>query len=139
MEDYSITAIVAVPHDHKSATLLLGRYVSGEEEYQIVQPNAVVGELLATVVSVQGYVIAAVLVVGVAALASAGLVFALSLRLRVREIETLSKIGGSRPRIGALLAAETVLVLAAGMVLAAVLSWITQDYGTALIRSLVLK
>jgi ABC-type antimicrobial peptide transport system permease subunit len=49
---------------------------------------------------VQTFVIAAVVVVGISTLATAILVFMLSLRLRRREIETMRKIGGSRASIG---------------------------------------
>ena len=75
---------------------------------------------------------------GLATLATAALVFLLSLRLRRREIETMVKIGGSRGRIGAVLVSEVVVVLVAGVLLAGVLTVLTRRFGEAAIRALLL-
>ena len=107
-EEFPVTAIIAVPFDDKSATLLQGRYLSQDELVQIVQPINVMDELLSTILTVQSYVVAAVVIVGIATLATASLVFMLSLRLRRREIQTMIKIGGSRGRILGVLASEIV-------------------------------
>ena len=61
----------------------------------------------------------------------------LSLRLRRREIETLFKIGGSRPVIAAVMASEVAVVLLAGVLLAAVLTLLTSQFGSTIIRALV--
>ncbi|NIV56793.1 MAG: hypothetical protein GWN48_15150, partial [Actinobacteria bacterium] len=50
---------------------------------------------------------------GIATVATAILVFALSIRLRRRELETMRKIGASRGRMRAVLASEVLLVVAA--------------------------
>ena len=47
------------------------------------------------------------------------MVFALSLQLRRREMETMAKIGASRARVTAIVAAEILGVLASGVLLAA--------------------
>jgi putative ABC transport system permease protein len=137
--DFPITAVIAVPHDDKSAAILMGRYLSGDERQQILRPAEVMDELLATILTVQSFVIAAVMIVGAATLATASLVVLLSLRLRRREIETMVKIGGSRGRIAAVLSAEVVGVAAAGVGLAFALTWMTGAFGSELIRSLILK
>ncbi len=103
---FPITAVIAVPHDAKSSALLQGRYLGDDELVQIVRPIEVMDELLQTILTVQSFVVTAVVIVGLATLATATLVFMLSLRLRRREIETMVKIGGSRASIFAVLATE---------------------------------
>jgi putative ABC transport system permease protein len=137
--DFPITAVIAVPHDDKSAALLMGRYLSGAERHQVLRPVEVMDELLATILTVQSFVVAAVIIVGAATLATASLVVLLSLRLRRREIETMVKIGGSRGRIVAVLSAEVVGVAAAAVGLAFVLTWMTSAFGSELIRSFLLS
>ena len=106
VDDYPITAVIAVPRDVKSGTILMGRYESAEESQQIARPDAVMAELLETILTIQGFVVAAILMVAIATLATGALVLLLSLRLRRREIETMVKIGGARSRIAAVLVSE---------------------------------
>ena len=105
----------------------------------MVRPDVVMEELLATVLTVQSYVVAAFLVVGLSTVATAVLVFLLSLRLRRREIETMVKIGGSRARVTSVLAAEIVLVLFSSVVLGGLLTVLTSWYGSAAIRAFLLS
>jgi putative ABC transport system permease protein len=91
-EDYPISAVIAVPHDQKSGTILMGRYESPDDPTQILQPTTVIDDLLGTIFTVQSFVVAGMLLVGLAALATTVLVFTLSLRLRKREIETMAGI-----------------------------------------------
>jgi putative ABC transport system permease protein len=136
-DGYPITAIVAVPPDRRSETILRGRYEAPDDVAQIVEPVSVMDELLDTVLTVQTFVIAAVVVVGLSTLATAILVFLLSLRLRRREIETMRKIGGSRASIGWVMTSEIVVVLATGVVMAAVLTGLTSRFGSSAIRALI--
>ncbi len=85
LSDYPITAVIAVPQDQRSSALLQGRYQSTDDVAQIVVPEGVMNELLATVLTVQRFVVAGTVILGLATLASASLVFALSLRLRRRR------------------------------------------------------
>jgi putative ABC transport system permease protein len=137
--DYPISAIIAVPNDQKSSTILMGRYEGEEERSQIVQPSTVMNELLDTILTIQGFVVGAILLVAIATLATAALVFMLSLRLRRREIETMTKIGGSQIYIGSLLASEVVAVLVAGVLLAGGLTVLTSQFGAGIIRALLLS
>jgi len=136
-QEYPITAVITVPPDLRSETILRGRYESPDDLAQIVQPTAVMDELLDTVLTVQTFVIAAVVVVGISTLATAILVFMLSLRLRRREIETMRKIGGSRASIGWVMVSEIVVVLVAGVVLATGLTVITSRFGSEAIRAVI--
>ncbi len=136
---FPITAVIAVPHDAKSSALLQGRYLGDDELVQIVRPVEVMDELLQTILTVQSFVVTAVVIVGLATLATAILVFMLSLRLRRREIETMVKIGGSRASILAVLATEIVAVLLIGIALAGGLTALTAAFGSTLIRALILS
>jgi putative ABC transport system permease protein len=137
VSSYPITAIIAVPRDEKAATLLMGRYQASGELHQIVRPLAVIEKLLGTVLTIQNFVVATLAIVAAATLATAALVFLLSLRLRRREIETLFKIGASRRRIAALMASEIAGVVGLGVALAGLLTWITATSGADLIRRLI--
>jgi len=131
---YPLTGVIAVPHDEKSGVLLMGRFERSDAPAQIVRPAAVMAELLDTVFTVRAYVVAAIGFAGAATLATAALVFLLSLRLREREIETLVKIGGSRARVAAILMSEIAVVLALAAALAGGLSALASRFGSAAIR-----
>ncbi len=135
--EFPITAVIAVPKDHKSETLLRGHYLGSSETCQIVQPAQVMDGLLATIFTVQGYVVLCIGLVGGATLATMVLVFLLSLRLRRREIETLVKVGGSRIRVALVMGSEMMGVLAAGLLLAGLLTLLTAWLGPALVPMLL--
>ena len=137
-DEFPITAVIAVPPDRKSATLLMGRYQAAEA-HQLLRPVGVMNELLATILTVETFVLAAVVVVGSATVATAVLVFMLSLRIRRREIETMIKIGAARGAITGVLASEMILVIAAAVALSLVLTWITGLYASDLMRVLILQ
>jgi putative ABC transport system permease protein len=139
LSSYPITAVLAVPPDDRARALLMGRYSAPEEAVQVLRPIFVIDDLLGTVFTVRGYVVAALALVAVATLATAALVFALSIRLRQREIETLVKIGGSRASVAIVLLAEVVFVLLCSGMLAAGLTLATEGLGGAAIRSLLLS
>ena len=136
---FPITAVIAVPDDEKSGTILQGRYVGDEESVQVLRPRTVMDDLLATILTVQNYVIAAVIIIGLSTMATAALVFLLSLRLRSREIETMHKIGGSKRRVVGILSAEIAVVLLAGVALAAILTGLTSRFGAEAIRAILLN
>ena len=138
-ETYPISAVIANPLDQKSGTILMGRFESPDETVQILQPTTVIEELLGTIFTVQNFVVAGMLLVGLAALATAVLVFALSLRLRKREIETMAKIGGSKLRVAGVLVTEIAVVIATSVVLAGVLTALTTRFASAAVRILLLQ
>jgi putative ABC transport system permease protein len=137
LSGYPLTATIAVPPDQKASALLQGRYQGADEVAQIVRPVTVMDELLDTILTVQSFVVAGAVIVGLATLASAALVFMLSLRLRRREIETLFKIGGSRLSVGSVMASEIVVVLVTGVLLAGGLTFLTSQFGSAAIRAVI--
>jgi putative ABC transport system permease protein len=135
---FPLTAVLALPHDEKSATLLQGKYLDAAERMQIVRPETVMDELLDTVLTVQKYIVAGTLVVGLSTLMTAVLVFLLSLRLRKGEMETMHRIGGDRLHIAGLVGAEVLAVLLAGTVLAGMLIVFISRLGDQLIRWIIL-
>ena len=135
---HPLTALIPVPRDDRSRVILMGRYEGAEEAVQILRPREVMDELLATILTIRSFVIAAVGLVALGTLATAALVFALSIRLRRREIETLHKIGASRGAVTTLLVSEVVGVLLLAGLLAGALTWATSRFGSGAIRSLLL-
>lgn len=135
---YPLTAVLAVPDDERAATLLRGRYLAPENPYQLIVPAEVIDALLADIFRIKRVLDAVILVVGFATLLALTLVFALSVRLRQREIRTVFRIGGSRLTIAKLLAAEIAIILAAAGLLCGLLLLVIQHYSDALVRALLL-
>lgn len=135
---YPLTAVLAVPRNEKSGVILRGRYTSDDAQSQIVRPITVIEELLDTLLTIQQFIVAAVIIVGAATVATAALVFMLSLKLRRREIDTMHKIGGSRARVASILSAEVFIVVILSGMLAAAMNMITSQIGPGIIESLVL-
>ncbi len=132
---FQITSILAVPHDHKSKTLLIGRYKTDQKTtFQILEPDTVLNELLGTILTIERFVITALVMVGISTLVIAALVFMLSLRLRKREIRTMAMIGGSRLTVNFILISEIVFVLLTSAVLATGLTIMTGCYAADVIR-----
>ncbi len=137
-DDYPLTAVLALPHDERSGTILRGRYLDTANPYQLVVPGDVIDGLLANIFRIKNVLDAVILVVGVATALALILVFALSLRLRQQEIRTVFRIGGSRLTIFRLLGAEiTIIFLASGLLCGFALVVVDQ-YSAELVRHLVI-
>jgi putative ABC transport system permease protein len=135
--DFPITAAIVLPRDDKGAALLLGRYQDPAQIVQLVRPSVVIERLMETIFTVRRYLMIAALLVGVSTLLSVLLIFLLSLRLRQREIQTLTKIGASRLRIGGMLAAEVAMVLLASSLLATLMTFGVASWSESAIRWLL--
>ena len=131
---YPISAVIAVPHDTKSDTILRGRYLSKEETQQIVRPAEVIDGLLQNIFRIKNVLDAVISVVALATVLAMALVFALSLRLRQREIETIFKLGCSRLTIARLVGAEILLIVFASGVFCSVLVFLVDQYANDLVR-----
>jgi len=128
-EGFPVDAVVAVPRDHKSGVVLRGRYQDPGQAVQMVVPRAVVDDLVDTMFSVRNAMLAVSVGLALATIATAALVFALSVRLRRREIETMRKIGASRRRMRAILACEVLLVIVASLAIAGGLTALVGRFG----------
>jgi putative ABC transport system permease protein len=134
-----ITAVIAVPMDEKSGTILRGRYLGAEEIYQIVKPAEVIDTLLASIFRIKNVLDAVIVIVGLGTIIAIVLVFALSLRLRQREIETIFKIGCRQMTIARLIAAEIAIIVAASAVICLVLLAVIGHYDDSLVRTLFIR
>jgi len=103
-----ITSVIAIPRGDKAGAILRGRYLGAAEDdprktrvqsQQILVPGEVVAGLLANIFRIKNLLDAVILMVGVATILALLLVFALSLRLRQREVQTIFKLGCSRATI----------------------------------------
>ena len=137
--EYPITALIAVPHDTKSGTRLRGRYLDRQSSLQIAQPGEVIDGLLQNIFRIKNVLDAVILVVGIATVLALILVFALSLRLRQGEIDTIFKLGCSRLTIARLLAAEIGIIGMMSGILCAGLILIAEHYSNDLVRTLFIQ
>jgi putative ABC transport system permease protein len=134
--DFPLTAVLAVPYDEKSGTILQGRYLEKETPYQIVRPKEVIDTLMANIFKIRNVLDAVIMLVGTATLLALVLVFSLSLRLREREIDVIFKLGCSRATIARLLGAEIfIIVLISGTVCTGLLALVLH-YDQMLVRNL---
>ena len=134
--DYPLTAVIAVPEDARAGTILRGRYLDGDSSYQLVVPGTVIDGLLANIFRIKHMLDAVILVVGIATVLALVLVFALSLRLRQREIHTVFRIGGSRLTIARLLVAEIAIIILFSGVLCTAAIVLVHRYSNELVRTL---
>ncbi len=136
---FNISALIAVPPNEKSATILQGRYISQESNTQIVKPKEVIDGLLQNIFQIKNVIDGIIVLVGIATLLTMILVFALSLRLRQREIATVFKLGGRRMTIARLLAAEIFLILTISAVLCVGLITAVDYHKDDLVRMAIIR
>jgi len=134
---HPLTAIIPVPNSQKDTVILQGRYQSRSDNVQIVRPQQVMNELIKTIFTVKQYVLAAMLILGISTMLVVVFVFLLSLRLRKREMETLMRIGGGKNVIAAMVIAEVLVVITISLLLAFLLTWGTQHWGSNLVQTLL--
>jgi putative ABC transport system permease protein len=133
---YPVTAVIAVPHDEKSGTLLRGRYLDKEETQQIVEPAEVIDGLLQNIFRIRNVLDSVIALVGLATLLAIVLVFSLSLRLRQREIQTIFKLGCRKAMIGRMMLAEIAIIILVSGVLCVGIVGIVDVNAEELVRRL---
>ena len=114
---FPISAVIALPYDHRGETLLRGLYVDDNGAVQIIQPSVHLRSLLDNIFRIGTLFDALMMLVGGATLLALGLVFTLSLRLRQRELQTIFLLGCGRLTVVGMVAAELCLLLLATGVL----------------------
>jgi putative ABC transport system permease protein len=134
MSGYPITAVLVFPNDEKSGTILMGRYLSDEAQYQILKPTEVIDGLLQNIFRIRNVLDAVIAIVGITTLLAMILVFALSLRLRQKEIQTIFKLGCSRGTIARLLIAEISFIILISLVLTGALAILLNQTASGLVR-----
>lgn len=136
---YPISAVIVVPYDAKSGTILRGRYLSKEETQQIVKPEEVIDGLLQNIFRIKNLLDSVIAVVALATVLAVILVFALSLRLRQGEIQTIFKIGCSRMTIVKLIAAEIIIIVFSSAVLCSIMMVAVRSVSNDLVRMLFIR
>jgi putative ABC transport system permease protein len=139
LTQYPITAVMAVPHDDKSATILRGRYLNREQTRQIVKPADVIDGLLQNIFRIKNVLDAVISVVALATILAIILVFALSLRLRQREIQTIFRLGCRRATIARLLSAEILIIVLMSGVFCGALIFLVNHFSNDLVRMLFIR
>ena len=133
---YPVTAVITVPFDEKSGTLLRGRYLERNDTAQIIQPAEVIDGLLQNIFRIRNVLDAVIALVGLATILTIVLVFTLSLRLRQREVQTIFKLGCRKAMIGRMLLSEIVIILLGSGVFCAVATGVVDGYAEELVRRL---
>lgn len=135
---YPLTAVIAVPNDVKAATLLRGRFLENQQ-YHIVRPTVVIEGLLENIFRIKNVIDSVIAIVGLATVLAIILVFALSVRLRQGELNTIFKLGCSRMTTVNLIVAEIVIILLASSIISAGLLYAVQANAETLVRLLILN
>lgn len=131
---YPVDAVVMVPAGAREGVVLRGRYPEGEGPVQAIVPLAVVDGLVETMFSVRNAALLVSAGLAVATIATCGLVFALTFRLRRGELETMRRIGAPSGTLRAILSVEAGTVVAAAALLAACLTLLVARFGDAALR-----
>ena len=136
---YPVTAVIAVPYDEKSGTILQGRYLSRDEMLMIVKPEEVVDTMLQNIFRIRNVLDAVILVVGFATVLAIVLVFALSVRLRRREIGTIFRLGCRKLTIARFLGAEISIIVMMSAVICTGILLVLNHYASDLVRMLFIR
>jgi putative ABC transport system permease protein len=139
LSSYPITAVIAVPYDTKSGTILRGRYLSREETKQIVKPEEVIDGLLQNIFRIKNVLDAVISVVALATVLAMVLVFALSVRLRQREMQTIFKLGCRRMTMVRLVGAEILIIILSSGILCAAMVLTVNQFAKGLVRMLFIR
>lgn len=134
-----VSAVIVVPQDDRASVILQGRYLDADNPLHLVTPTVVIEGLLGTLFRI-GHVLDLVVgIVGAATLIAIALALSLATRLRAEEISTLFRLGAHRLTIARTIGAQIVLILVAGIALAATfllpLAWFSQAIANALVTS----
>lgn len=138
INDYPVSAVIFVPNDQKSSTILRGRFEGGELPNQIVVPTKVVENLLQSIFRIKQIFNTVFLLVGFATLLILGLIVALSLRLRRDEIYTMFTIGSSRAKVFEILSFEMIIMIALSATLALIMYYFTGYFVDDFMRTYIL-
>lgn len=118
-DGFPTSAVIVVPNDARSGTILKGRYLDSENPAQLIEPAGVIQSLVDRIFRIKSLLDAVTLIIAIAALAAIGLAVFLSYRLRAREIATAVKLGARRGMVLRLLSAETITLLSLSALIAA--------------------
>lgn len=119
-DDFPASAVIVVPNDTRSATILKGRYLEAESPTQLIEPAGVIQGLVDRIFRIKSLLDVVTSIIAIAAFAAIGLAVFLSYRLRAGEIATAVKLGARRGMVLRLLSAETMTLLSLSTIIAAI-------------------
>lgn len=119
-DDFPTTAVIVVPNDTRSGTILKGRYLDSESPTQLIEPAGVIQGLVDRIFRIKSLLDAVTTIIAIAAFAAIGLAVFLSYRLRAREIATAVKLGAKRGMVLRLLSAETFTLLSLSAIISGI-------------------
>jgi putative ABC transport system permease protein len=134
-DQYPVSAVILVPQDQRSGSILKGRYIEEATTEKIVKPVEVIDELLENIFRIRTVLDAVVAFIGLATLLSMFLVFSLSLRLRQREINTIFKLGCSRMMMAKLIGAEISIIIALSLSVLVIALWLVDYNSSHIVRT----
>lgn len=121
-DTFPLSAVIAIPDSERSEAILIGKYLSADEPYQIIRPVEVVDELMHWISQIRRLFDCIALLLVIVTIFLVGLVVMLSIRLRGGEIRTMTLLGCSRSRIAGIVLTELAIVLAVSLALAVLLA-----------------
>jgi putative ABC transport system permease protein len=127
-DDFPATAVIVLPNDTRSATILKGRYLDAAGPSQLVEPAGVIQGLVDRIFRIKALLDVVTAIIAVAAVAAIGLAIFLSYRLRAREVATAVKLGARRGMVIRLLSAETFTLLSLSSVIALIGAMVVARY-----------
>jgi putative ABC transport system permease protein len=129
--DFPVSAIIGVPKNVKSATLLEARYQNNDRGVQFVRPVESIKELMSVLLRVRQFFAVNTILIAASTFLLTMLVLLLSLKLRQSERETMFKIGCRGGTIMALQAMEILLVVVVSAILVFVVAWLGASMATS--------
>lgn len=138
MDAYPIGSLIFVPKDHKSETILRGRFESGEFTEQSIVPVEVVNNLLQSIFRIKQIFNTVFVLVGVATLLILALIVTLSIRLRKNEIYTMFTIGSSKLKVFEIISFELIILTGSSILFAGLLYSITGLFVEDFIRNFII-
>ncbi|MFO0427286.1 MAG: ABC transporter permease [Planctomyces sp.] len=135
--EFPVSAVIVLPDSQKSHTMLLGRYASDRQTVQCVSAAVVIQELLEIVFRAEQLLRISTWTAGLVTALMGGLVISLSMRLRASEMQTMEHLGCGKWMVFRLLAAEIIMLLSAGVCLAAAGGFVTHRMMSHFLRMLI--
>ncbi len=138
MDAYPTGSLIFVPKDHKSETILRGRFESGEFTEQSIVPEEVVNNLLQSIFRIKQIFNTVFVLVGVATMLILALIVTLSIRLRKNEIYTMFTIGSSKLKVFEIISFELIILTGSSILFAGLLYSITGFFVEDFIRYFII-
>jgi len=120
---FPVSAIIGVPKDIKSETLLEARYQNNKRGVQFVRPVDSIKEMMSVLLRVRQFFMVNTILIAISTLLLTMLVLLLSLKLRQAERDTMFKLGCRGGTIMALQTLEILAVVIVATILVLAVAW----------------